>query len=35
MLGDGFWDVTASSLDAISNTIAAQFYFTAGQASSL
>ncbi len=35
MLGDGFWDVTASSLDAISNTIAAQFYFTAGQAGSL
>ncbi len=35
MVGNGFWDVSDATLDAISNTIAAEFYFTAAQAGSL
>jgi hypothetical protein len=32
--GNGFWDVTADTLDEISNTIAAKFNFTVAQAGS-
>ena len=32
--GNGFWDVTAETLDDISNTIAAKFNFTVDQAGS-
>jgi len=32
--GNGFWDVTAATLDQISNTIAAKFNFTVAQAGS-
>ncbi len=32
--GNGFWDVTSTTLDEISNAIAAKFYFTVEQAGS-
>ena len=34
MAGNGFWDVTPATLDAISDTISAEFSFTTTQAGS-
>ena len=34
MTGNGFWDVTPATLDAISDTISAEFDFTTAQAGS-
>jgi hypothetical protein len=34
MTGNGFWDITAETLDTISDTISAEFSFTTAQAGS-
>jgi hypothetical protein len=34
MTGNGFWDLTAATLDSLSDTIAAKFAFTVTEAGS-